>query len=184
MTGRFIASLALACGFAVTTAAMQTPVTKAVSTTERATIQAIDTTARTVTLRDDKGMEDTFSVGPEVKRFNEFKVGDVVKMTYYESLVLFVRKPGDPAPTKDVTDTALTRAKSTLPAATLAVQEKRTVTVKAIDPAAPSVTVTTSDGRTVTRKVEDKKNLTGIKVGDVLDITYTRALITNIERAK
>src|SRR4029450_7417959 len=114
-------------------------------------------------------MEDTFTVGPEVKRFNEFKVGDVVKMTYYESYVLFVRKPGDAAPTKESTDSALTRAKGKLPAATLAVQDKRTVTVKAIDPAVPSVTVTTSDGRTVTRKVEDKKNLTGLKVGDVID---------------
>jgi len=59
-----------------------------------------------------------------------------------------------------------------------------TVTVKAIDAAAPSVTVTTSDGRTIIRKVEDKKNLTGLKVGDLIDITYTRALLTSIERAK
>ncbi len=71
-----------------------------------------------------------------------------------------------------------------MPAATLAVQDKRTVTVKAIDTAAPSVTVTTSDGRTVTRKVEDVNNLKGLKVGDVIDITYTRALITSIERSK
>ena len=184
MPVRFLASLALACGVAATTAVMQTPVTKTVSVTERATIQAIDATARSVTLRDEKGMEDTFTVGPEVKRFNEFKVGDVVKMTYYESYVLLVRKPGDPAPTKDVTDAALTRAKGALPAGTLAVQDKRTVTVKSIDQAVPSITVTTSDGRTVTRKVEDKKNLTGVKVGDVIDITYTRALIASLERAK
>ena len=184
MTARFIASLAISSSVAMTTAVMQTPITKTVSVVEKATIQAIDATARTVTLRDDKGMEDTFSVGPEVKRFNEFKVGDVVKMTYYESYVLFVRKPGDTAPPKDQVDAALTRAKSKLPAATLAVQDKRTVTVKAIDPAVPSVTVATSDGRTVTRKVEDKKNLTGIKVGDVIDITYTRALLASLERAK
>jgi Cu/Ag efflux protein CusF len=184
MTVRFVASLALACGLAATTAMMQTPVTKTASVTEKATIMAIDSTARTVTLKDEKGFEDSFTVGPEVQRFNEFKVGDVVKMTYYESYVLQVRKPGDPAPTKESTDAALTRAKSKLPAATLAVQEKRTVTVKAIDTAAPSVTVTTSDGRTVTRKVEDANNLKGIKVGDVIDITYTRALIASIERAK
>jgi Cu/Ag efflux protein CusF len=184
MTARFVACLALACALTATTAVMQTPVSRGTSVTERATITAIDTTARTVTLKDEKGMEDTFTVGPEVTRFNELKVGDVVRMTYYESLVLHVRKPGDPAPTKDVTDAALTRAKTKLPAATLAVQDKGSVTVKAIDPAVPSVTVTTSDGRTVTRMVEDKKNLTGLKVGDIIDITYTRALITTIERAK
>jgi len=67
---------------------------------------------------------------------------------------------------------------------TAAVQAKMTATVKAIDAATPSVTVTTSDGRAVTRKVEDKKNLEGVAVGDQIDITYTRALLTSVERAK
>ena len=48
----------------------------------------------------------------------------------------------------------------------------------------PSVTVTTVDGRTVTRKIEDKKNLEGVKVGDRLDITYTQAVMASAERAK
>ena len=38
MTVRFVASLALACGLAATTAVMQTPITKTASVTERATI--------------------------------------------------------------------------------------------------------------------------------------------------
>jgi Cu/Ag efflux protein CusF len=59
-----------------------------------------------------------------------------------------------------------------------------TVTVKAIDPAAPSVTVTTPDGRTLTRRIEDKANIEKLKVGDLVDITYTRALLTQVERAK
>jgi hypothetical protein len=59
-----------------------------------------------------------------------------------------------------------------------------TVTVKAIDPNLPSITVTTPDGRTVTRKVENKKNLDGVKVGDLIDITYTRAFLTSVERAQ
>ena len=46
------------------------------------------------------------------------------------------------------------------------------------------ITVTTPDSRTVTRKVENKKNLEGVKVGDQIDITYTRSLLTAIERAK
>src|SRR5688572_25321825 len=50
------------------------------------TIAAIDATNRTLTLRDDKGTEDTFSVGPAVQRFNELKVGQKVNITYYESL--------------------------------------------------------------------------------------------------
>ena len=48
----------------------------------------------------------------------------------------------------------------------------------------PSITVTTPDGRTVTRKVEDKKNLEGVNVGDMIDVTYTRAVLLSIERAQ
>jgi Cu/Ag efflux protein CusF len=158
-------------------------VTKANSVSATATIQAIDSTTRRITLRTDKGEEDTFTVGPEVKRFNELKVGDKVKMTYYESLVFQLVKPGDkPNPTADAA--ALTRAKGALPGGTLATQEKMTVTVKSVDPAVPSITVTTADGRTVTRKVEDKKNIEGVKPGDRIDITYTQALLTSVEPAK
>ena len=42
----------------------------------------------------------------------------------------------------------------------------------------------TPDGRTVTRKVDDKKNIEGLSAGDQIDITYTRALLTEIQRAK
>ena len=58
------------------------------------------------------------------------------------------------------------------PAGTLATQEKMTVTVKALDMAAPSITVTTDNGRVITRKIEDKKNLEGVKLGDKIEITH------------
>jgi hypothetical protein len=186
-----ISVLAAALCLTATGAPAQAPITKTQSITGTATIQAIDTTRRAVTLRDETGTEDTYIAGPEVKRFDELKVGDTIKMTYYESVILQVRKAGttptgtagakaaDPA-----IDAAVTKAAGALPGVTAAVQEKMTATVKAIDAAAPSVTVTTTDGRTVTRKIEDRKNLEGLTVGDQIDVTYTRALLTSVERAK
>ena len=73
----------------------QAPVTKANMIKISATIQAIDSTTRTLTLRDDKGNEDTFTVGDAVQRFNELKVGQKVNITYYESIVFQVLKPGE-----------------------------------------------------------------------------------------
>lgn len=182
----FAAALSLAAGSG---AAAQTPVTKTKSVSATATIQAIDTTTRTLTIRDETGVEDSYVAGPEIKRFDELKVGDKVKMTYMESVVLQLRKapaagttgakPADPS-----LDAAVTRGKGALPGVTAAVQEKMTVTVRSIDAAVPSITVTTPDGRTITRKVEDKKNLTGVAPGDSIEITYTRALLTSIERGK
>ena len=46
------------------------------------------------------------------------------------------------------------------------------------------MTVTTEDGRTVTRKIEDPKNVGKLKVGDKVSITYTQALLAAGEPAK
>jgi hypothetical protein len=116
-------------------------------------------------------------------RFNELKVGQKVRMTYYESMVFQVLKPGQTANPASY-EAALNRAKSALPAGSIATQEKTTVTVKAVDMAVPSITVTTTDGRTITRKIDERKNLEGVKAGDRIDITYTQALLTAIEESK
>ena len=58
------------------------------------------------------------------------------------------------------------------------------VTVKAIDQQVPSVTITTEDGNTMSFKVEDRKNIEGVKVGDKVQITYTRALAISVEAPK
>jgi hypothetical protein len=158
-------------------------VKKTDSVTATATIQAIDKTNRLVTLKDEKGAEDTMQVGPEMKRFDELKVGDKVKVTYYESLVLQVRKPGDAVKTAG-DEAKLTRGTGASPSGTMSVQQTTTVEVLAIDQKLPSITVKTADGRTVTRKVENRKNLEGVKVGDKIDITYTQAAIMSVEPVK
>ena len=109
MTSTFAAA-ALAISFAGSPASGQEPITKSKSISASATIQAIDTTKRTITLRDESGTEDMYAVSPEVKRFNELKVGDKIKMTYYESIVLQVRKPGQTSGTVGTaTDAAISR---------------------------------------------------------------------------
>jgi Cu/Ag efflux protein CusF len=183
MTRRGTAMLAIVLALSGPTAASAQTVAKGDSITATFTIQAIDATARKITLRSEQGEEDTFSVTPEMTRFNELKVGDKVKATYYESMVFQLRKPGEKS-IPATADAALSRAKSALPAGTFGVQEKKTVTVKAVDSATPSITVVTEDGRVVTRKIEDKKNIEGVKPGDRIDITYTQALVMNIERSK
>ena len=162
----------------------QQTVTKSNSVTAMLTVQAIDKTARLVTLRNEQGEEDTYSISPEtMPRFNELKAGDKVRITYYESMVFQLLKPGAKSNSASY-EAALNRAKSARPAGTLATQEKMTVTVKTLDMAVPSITVTTDNGRVITRKIEEKKNLEGVKPGDKIEITYTQALVTAVENAK
>src|SRR6516162_639824 len=139
---------AIVCFAGATSVLAQQPITKMMkSSTSTATIQAIDSTARTVVLRDESGEEDTYSVGPQMTRFDELKVGEKVKTTYYESVVLQIRKPGQAGDTS--AEFATTGTTGALPGGTMALQEKMTVTVKSIDPSVPSITVTTPAGRTV-----------------------------------
>jgi len=158
-------------------------VAKANTVSAVATIQAIDTTSRLITIKDESGVEDTVYAGPEVKRFNELKVGDKIKVTYHESLVLQLRKPG--AAVKGDTSTGgLEKGTGKSPSVGLAKQQTTTVSVVSIDQKTPSITVKTSDGRTLTRKVENRKNLEGVKAGDKIDITYTQAVLAEVVPVK
>jgi Cu/Ag efflux protein CusF len=149
---------------------------------ETFTIEAIDHSTRVVTLKDKNGKLDDVMCGPEVTRFDALKVGDKVTMRYYESLVSAIRTPGTPV--KPAAEAGLTRTPGEKPGGTLSKQVTATVTIVAMDTKVPSVTVKTSDGRTVSFKVEDKKNLEGFKPGDTVDITYTQALAISVTPAK
>ena len=67
------------------------------------------------------------------------------------------------------------------PGATISEQMTATVKVKAIDAKVPSVTVESEDGRTLSFKVDDKKNLKGVNVGDKVEITYTSAVMITVK---
>ncbi len=159
----------------------QKPVTQTDAVELTTKIEAIDKTARLVTLKDKDGEMETIYCGPEVKRFDELKVGDTVTFRYYESIAYAIRKPGQPSGLPAQTGPSVTRGQGPRPGGTIAQQETATVTVKAIDPKVPSVTVLTEDGRTVSFKVEDKKNLKDVKVGDKVEITYTEAVMISVK---
>jgi hypothetical protein len=174
--------LALVAAGAFSPALAQKPVTQGASITETATIVAIDSTNRLITLKDKDGITDTIVAGPEVKRFSELKVGDVVTFRYYESVVYAIQKPGDKAPAPVAG--GIVRGTGPKPGGTMSEQLTAVVTIQAIDAKVPSVTIKTEDGNIMSFKIEDPKNLTGVKVGDRVQITYTRALAISVEAPK
>jgi Cu/Ag efflux protein CusF len=166
------------------TLAQQPSVSQSQLTSTTVTIQAIDAATRILTVRLENGEVDSFEVGPQVVRFNELKVGDRIRASYLESVVLELRKPGEASkpPADTLAGGTATTAKP--PAAGVARRQTTTVTVLKVDQAAPSLTVQTADGRTVTRKVADKNAIANVKAGDRIDVTYTQALVANVEPAK
>jgi hypothetical protein len=178
----FVAMLCLGVGIGVA-AAQKKPVQKSESVSETATIDAIDHTNRIVTLKTSDGELEDIYAGPEVKRFDQLKVGDKVTFTYRESMVFQVRKAGT-ASTLSRGGEAITRSAGEKPGATLSQQKTATVTVEAVDMNVPSITVRTAKGHKISAKIEDKKDLEGVKVGDKVDITYTEALMVTVESPK
>lgn len=172
--------VALAMTPALTNA--QKPVTQGASVSETFTIDAIDYKARMVTLRDAKGQTETIFCGPDVQRFDALKVGDRVTFRYYESVVYAIRKPGSGPAASASAD--MVRTPGDRPGGTISQQMTAMVTIAAIDPKVPSVTITTKDGQKMSSRVENPKNLEGLKVGDQVEVTYTQALAINVTPAK
>jgi hypothetical protein len=171
---------ALAIAPEATQAQTPAPMSAGMTSTLTAKIVAIDSTNRVVTLQDAKGNTQMVQVGPGVTRFGALKVGDMVTFTYEQSIALSIAKPGTMAPMAQSTPT-VTRTEGDKPGGTIRHTQVATVTIAAIDMKTPSVTVTTPDGKSISMLVENPANLTGLKVGDVVQITYDQALAVEVK---
>jgi hypothetical protein len=174
-----VATLAIPFGQGVQA---QTKTVTGDTATITATVEAIDASTRTVTLKGPKGNYVDVVVPDTVTRFPEIKVGDKITARYYENLVLRLKQPGE----KDVDSDAasVTKASGTKPGATASTQRTITATITEIDPKVPSITFTGPHNWKYSSKVEDKKALAKVKVGDKVDITWTDALLVSFAAAK
>jgi hypothetical protein len=164
-------------------ASAQKKVEQAGNISKTASIVAIDHTKRIVTLKGADGNLEDVHAGPEVKRFDELKVGDSVTFSYHAAMVYEVHKPGTTAaPIQEGVGTV--RGQGPKPSGAVTQQQQATVTVEAIDPAVPSMTVRTEDGHVMSARIQDKKNLEGLKVGDKIVVTFTEALMITVEAPK
>ena len=160
--------------------ARQAPVVESTPQTVTATIESIDKANRTITLKGVKGDSVEIKAPDEMEGFNSLRVGDQVTATYYEAVVVNVRKPGAPAPSSP--PVVMTERKDRVPGSETRRQQTFTVTIEAIDEKAPSVTVKGPQGRVVTLAVRDPKQLKSVKVGDTVDVTYYESLLIKTAR--
>jgi len=153
-----------------------------VTKTETATVEAVEASTRTLTLKKSDGTYVETVAGPNVARFDEIKIGDKVTARYYENLVLRLKAPGEPEVTS--AGASVTASGQAAPGGTAAKQTTITATIADIDPKVPSITFTGPNGWKYSSRVEDTKALAKVKVGDKVDITWTTAVLASIERVK
>jgi hypothetical protein len=155
--------------------------TEAASVKVRGTVDAVDKEKGTVTLKGPKGRTITLPVRDKSK-LDVINVGDPVIATYLEAVAFQVRKSGSTTPGVSVKEGRAGSKPGENPAGVIAREVTVTTTIEAIDKKANTVTIKGPEGNTETIKVKDPKNLEGVKVGDLVDISYTQALAVALDK--
>jgi hypothetical protein len=143
------------------------------------TVTAIDYTARSIALRLQDGREISMAAGPEIRRFNEIKVGDKVVASYEEQLnAKLIKKGSQPIGWK--TSSSDHRATEGAPAGSSTTTAILVANITAVDKKTSTVTF---KGALESRDliVEDPKQLALMKVGDQLEVTITATLALSVE---
>ena len=147
----------------------------------RGTISAIDKENHTITLKGARGRTLNLEVQDPAK-LDVLKVGDPVVGTYYEALLVEVKKAGTATPGASVEASRVTSKPGENPAGAVAHQITMTATIVAIHPKAPSIVLKGPKGGTETVKVKDAKVLESVKVGDLVEVIYTQALAVALDK--
>ncbi|HKR45912.1 MAG TPA: copper-binding protein [Paraburkholderia sp.] len=148
-----------------------------------ATITKIDADTRTVTLKRQDGKLVEAELGPEVRNFAQLKVGDVVTMTYKESLTLSLKKGGGGDTSVQETPQVERAAAGEKPGGMVGREVKVTANVVAVDAKTKTVTLMGPEGGTMDLKVEDPQQLASVQVGDQVEAVYTEAFAVSVKPA-
>ena len=142
----------------------------------------VDRSTRTITVLSAGTASAPIYAGPDLAIFDGLKTGDLVVVRYYDSYIVALTPGKKMGPPKILAGAELDALKTD--DARVLQATRLTVTIDAIDVPAGSVTYHGSDNRRVFRVVQDRKLLDGLKVGDVVTITYARAQAVSIGRAQ
>jgi len=181
MFNRKILTIVLVAALALPAVSMSDdkPITKSQSTQVKATVVAVDQATREVTLKGPDGKTFEVEAGPAVQHLDQVKPGDVVSVTYTESLAFQVVPKGEKS--QGVSETAQRT--------TGGGEVGRTVTsyftINAYNPDTHVLWGTTAKGVTKSITVQDPKGQAKLKTlspGAVVQVTYTESLAIQLEK--
>jgi len=144
-----------------------------------ARVERVDTFGHSITVRGDQGVTHTVYVGPELRVFDQLRVGDTVMLRVVESVIVALKPGAKPTAMIDTTDAA---RKASGGRGDVQQQIKAVVTIEAVDVQAQAVVYIGGDNRRVMRTAVDPRLLDGLKKGDVVELTYTRERAIELEK--
>jgi hypothetical protein len=178
-------SCAMCVGMLVSAPALSTAQTRqAESQIEvSGTVEAVDHAGRTVTIRMQPGNLVTLDVPPTAGRFEQVKIGDTIKATYYDQVSIRMKPAGEP-PVDRMLEPIITATPGTLPGATRTRQRVTTVTITGWDRVNKVVSFNGPNGTAYTRRLLDSTDpaiVEGLKAGDRVDVTRTEAVTVALQ---
>ena len=146
-----------------------------------ATVTAIDTARRKVSLVTRKGEKFAVTAGPEVENFNRIRIGDQLNVTYTEEVVVRMAKPGEKI--EDGGEAVFDIApKNSKPGVMTSETYQVTATVTTIDQKKRKATLQFPDGSTKKFDVRKDVDLTRHKVGEKVVIRTTETFAIKMEK--
>jgi hypothetical protein len=147
-----------------------------------AAITAIDRKTRDVTLKGPQGNEVVVTAGPEVRNFDQLKVGDNVNIEYVEALTLELKKGGGLVVQRTETAGAGRAKPGQQPGGAAGREVTVVADVVATDAATQTITLK-GPQRTVQMRVPDPEQFKRIAKGDQVEATFFQALAVKLEPA-
>jgi len=141
-----------------------------------AVVVAIDAATRTVTLKGAKGKVVDIVAGPEIRNFDQIKVGDTVTAEYTQALSLELKKGGNSIRESGVKTAAASAPAGARPAGAIGHQVTILADVVAVDAKKGVVTLRGPKGNEVDLAVQDPGQLKLIKKGDQVEAIYSEAV--------
>jgi len=146
----------------------------------KAKVTAVDAVKRLVTL-DMGGKSRSIVCGPEVKNFDQIKVGDLLKIAFVDAVAVFVQKDGGTTTAKDV-NTVTLAPKGSKPGMLVTDTVTIKAKVEAVDVKNNTLTLLGLDGNKKVIKVsKNVKGLKDLKKGDDIVVKHTEALAVVVE---
>ena len=150
---------------------------------QRALVTGVDQQRRLLALESDDGAIAVLPVAEEFRDFDKLRVGDPVVVSYTEAIAWQVKPADKGAPGVSARETLSNPKPGEAPGGAIERAITITATITAFDVARGTVTLTGPQGRSQTVKAHNPADLEHIRVGDLVDITYSEALALAVRPA-
>ena len=127
------------------------------------------------------GLLQGITVPSDVALYDELAEGDLIVVDYIEAVVVELKPRASLTGVEDTT--AAAQAAAIDSPVKIDQQLKAVVTVERVDQTAGTVVYYGKDNRRVLRAIQDPALLRGLKAGDVVEVTMTRARAVRLARA-